>query len=498
MDKRGVLRGGEWSAHMDKSHGARHWIFAGGMLTLLAIVTRMATYGHPDLHVDEAFYFAAGVEVAQGAVPFVDVWDRKPPGHFMLFAALAMISNCFVTYQIAATLFAAATAIAIYNIARRLVSPWQASLGGVIYLLSICLFHGQGGQSPIFYNLFMATAAAALLAASPAFNSRRGQALVATAMLLAGIAITIKTTAVFEAIWFGIFAALLQVRSSGLAAVSLRRIIGWIGLGALPTLLFAAWYAASGYWDEYWTAMVLSNLRKPVEETERLDRLGILLMMLLPLLAATILAIIRITGSDRSFFAGWLVASFIGFVSVPAFYLHYALPLLVPLCALAPIALGLPRVGLFLLGTAAVTPALFYSFFDFGDTRAARTATSILVDAIQQSEGEGPVLVFDGPPLLYTLSGSNFPTALAFPNHLHQAAERNVSHIDTLSEVRRLLKLNPATIVDRKTSVTNTQTATLVRSYARENCRVLASEPMMKGWDIEVVVHGDCKAPAPK
>ena len=55
-----------------------------------------------------------------------------------------------------------------------------------------------------------------------------------------------------------------------------------------------------------------------------------------------------------------------------------------------------------------------------------------------------------------------------------------------------------ATIVDRKTAATNTQTAALVRSYARENCRVLASEPMMKGWDIEVVVHGDCKAPAPQ
>ena len=468
------------------------------MLTLLAIVTRMATYGHPDLHVDEAFYFAAGVEVAQGAVPFVDVWDRKPPGHFMLFAALAMISNCFVTYQIAATLFAAATAIAIYTIARRLVSPWQASLGGVIYLLSICLFHGQGGQSPIFYNLFMASAAAALLAASTALNRRRGQALVAAAMLLAGIAITIKTTAVFEAIWFGIFAALLQVRSSGLGAVSLRRIIGWIVLGALPTLLFAAWYAASGYWDEYWTAMVLSNLRKPVEETGNLSRLAILVMMLLPLLAASSVAMVRIAGLEKGFFAGWLAAAVIGFVSVPAFYLHYTLPLLVPLCALTPVALGLPRLGATLLGTAAVTPALFYSFFDFADTRKAQAAMTVLLEAVERSEGDGPVLIYHGPPLLYTLSGTKFPTALAFPNHLHSAAERNVSHIDTLSEVRRLLALDPATIIDRKTAATNTQTAALVRSYARENCRVLASEPMMKGWDIEVVVHGDCKAPAPK
>ena len=474
--------------------GAREWAIAAAALLALALVTRIATFGHPDLHVDEAFYFAAGVEVAHGAIPFVDVWDRKPPGHFLLFAAFATISDAYLTYQIAAMLFAAATALVVYAIARRLVAHGPALAGGAIYLLSLCLFYGQGGQSPVFYNLFVAAAAALVLAGWARLDTRRGGLLIAAAMLLAGIAITIKTTALFEALFFGLFAALLQIRAGGFGRTSWLRIASWALLGAAPTAAFALWYAAHGYWDEYWTAMVLSNLRKPVEDNGGMQRLWVLAMMLVPLAAAALLALLRIARPLRVFFAGWLLAALVGFFSVPAYYLHYVLPLLVPLCALAPASLALPRAGAFLLGCAAVVPMLFYSFFDFKETRDAREAMDRLVAAVESGKDDGPLLVFDGPPLLYTLTGSRFPTPLAFPNHLHQASERDVSHIATLPEVERLLALRPGVIVDRTTTVTNRETARLVRAYERRNCRKLASEEMLEGWDIKVEVYGHCRS----
>lgn len=476
----------------------REAVAIGFLLLVCALVTRIATFGHPDLHIDETFYFAAGVEMVHGAIPYVDVWDRKPPGHFLLFGALAAISDWYVTYQIAATIFAAATALTIYGMARRLTSRGPALLGAGTYLTAICLFHGHGGQSPVFYNLFVAAAAALILASIPRFESRAAQRAVALAMLLAGIAITIKTTAVFEAMFLGLYAAGIQVRTDGIGRTSALRILGWIALGLLPSALFAAWYALSGYWDEYWTAMVLSNLRKPVEDNGGMQRLLILALMLLPLAAAGMVALIRISGSYRLFFAGWLLAALIGFFSVPAFYLHYALPLLVPLCAFAPASLAWPRTGAVLLGIAAVMPVLFHPFFGFAETREARTAMSRLTTAIEQSKGDGPLLIYDGPPLLYTLTGSRFPTPLAFPNHLHQASERDVSHIATLNEVERLLAQRPGAIVDRTTTVTNTATSKLVRAYAKRNCRKVASEPLLEGWDIEVVVYGHCRAASPQ
>ena len=475
------------------SSTARQYGFAILALLALAIVTRAAGLGHPDLHNDEAFYFAAGVEVSKGAIPFVDVWDRKPAGHFLLFAALAQISHAFVTYQIAALLFAAATAVVIYAIARRLVTHWPAVVGAAIYLLSLCLFNGQGGQSPVFYNLLIAGAAALLLKGADALPRRAGHHFIACAMLLAGIAITIKTTALFEAVYFGIYAAVLQLKMAETRAQSWRRLAIWVVIGAAPTLVFAAWYALHGYWEEYWTAMVLSNMRKSLASTGAVQRLTVIFTMLLPLFLASLAAMARLRGRDRVFFAGWIGAALSGFFSIPAGYLHYALPLLVPLCIIAPAGLRYARSVWFVLIWAAATPILFYPFFDFGATRTAATAMNRLEAAVRDGRDGGPVLIYDGPPLLYTLSGARFPSPLAFPEHLNMASERDVSHIRTLAETERLLAMRPSVIVDRKTIVTNRQTAQLVRTYERKNCTLLASEPMIEGWAVEVLVYGHCR-----
>lgn len=463
------------------------------VLLAVTVFTRMATFGHPDLYVDEAFYFAAGVETLHGAIPYVDVWDRKPPGHFLLYALIAAISDWYPVYQIVAGLFAAATATVIHATARGFATRSGALMGSVLYLLTICLFNGHGGQSAVFYNLFIAASGALVFAALGSFDRAGSGRALALAMLLAGIAISIKTTAVFEAVFFGLFAAAKQLRMSGLCRATFKRLAIWIALGALPTLLFAAWYATHGYWNEYWTAMVLSNLRKHDYESGALRRFLVLAGMLLPFAIAAIIALMKMAGERRAFLAGWLVAAFVGFISVPAFYLHYALPLLVPLCIAGAGFFERKPFGITLFGLLVFMNLKFFPYFDFAATRYARQSMDKLVAAVESGKGDGPLLVFDGPPLLYTLTGSRFPTPLAFPNHLHQEAEDNVSHIDTLAEVRRILAERPSVIVDRTTRPTNHATTRLVRDYERRHCTEIAAIPMVEGWDVKVVVYGHCR-----
>ena len=56
------------------------------ILFAVAILARALTFGNPVVHVDEEFYFFTGHSMWQGAWPFVDVWDRKPVGLFLLYA----------------------------------------------------------------------------------------------------------------------------------------------------------------------------------------------------------------------------------------------------------------------------------------------------------------------------------------------------------------------------------------------------------------------------
>ena len=218
---------------------------------LLAFLSRAATFGHPDLYVDETFYFAAGVEMLHGAIPFVDIWDRKPPGHFLLFAGIAAISDQFVTYQIVAAIFAGATAFVICRAARHLCGALAAGFGGATYLFSIYAFNGYGGQSAVFYNLFVALAALLLLTSLSRMEERGTALRIGMAMLCAGLAVAIKTSAVFEAAFFGLFAAATQIRARMPLSVTIRRIMVWALLALLPSAAFALWYFLHGYWDEY-------------------------------------------------------------------------------------------------------------------------------------------------------------------------------------------------------------------------------------------------------
>ena len=61
------------------------------ILLAVALAARAITFGNPILHVDEEFYFTAARAMLDGAVPFVDVWDRKPIGLFLIYAPAAAL-----------------------------------------------------------------------------------------------------------------------------------------------------------------------------------------------------------------------------------------------------------------------------------------------------------------------------------------------------------------------------------------------------------------------
>ena len=86
-------------------------------------------------------------------------------------------------------------------------------LAGLVYLLMLGPLQGFGGQSPVFYNLPMAWAALIVVDALPALQRGEAPRRLVAAMLLAGFAVTIKTTAVFEAAFLGLFATATLLRS---------------------------------------------------------------------------------------------------------------------------------------------------------------------------------------------------------------------------------------------------------------------------------------------
>lgn len=470
---------------------------------LVGLALRFPLFGHPYIHVDEVFYFLVGQEMNHGALLYVDIWDRKPAGLFLLYALFAAISPSVWSYQIAAWLSASATAFAICRTAALWASARASVAAGVAYLGAIVILGGVGGQAPVFYNLPISLAAWACASSIGSLGAGWVPRRVYGAMALCGIAITIKQTALFESVFFGAFCLAAIYRSGTPRLKVMRFAVLAVILGAAPTMAIALFYFGAGHWHEFWQAMVISNLTKPPPTQDQiLTRALILVIIIAPLWLPALgglvmLSEVRAFGPYRTFLWGWLVAALIGFASVPNVYYHYALPVAVPLSIAAAVFYGRPIAGTAVLALLLGLAVWRDDLYDFDRWATARAAMGELASAIRQHDRDASLLVFDGPPSLYFLAGKHPISPLAFPYHLHQAIERNVSQFDTAAEVRRIIAKRPGAVVIEARSLNysmNFDSRMVVMEYIEKHCRLIEGRtvPRPMGKDI-VFLYGDCR-----
>ena len=129
------------------------------LIVITAIATRIVVWWNPVADFDDQFYILVGQELMKGNWPYVAVWDRKPLGLFLLHAVIAWPSGgSILGLNLVATAFAAATAWMVRTISLRFATPAAATFAALAYLFFLAMMYGQTGQTPVFYNLFMAGA----------------------------------------------------------------------------------------------------------------------------------------------------------------------------------------------------------------------------------------------------------------------------------------------------------------------------------------------------
>ncbi|OAN66016.1 hypothetical protein A7X12_14710 [Sphingomonas sp. TDK1] len=427
------------------------------LFVLVAIALRAHDFGNPVIHVDEQYYLLVGDRMLHGALPYVDFWDRKPLGLFLLFAGMRLLpGDGILAYQLSATLFAALTAGLIALSARRLgASRIGVIAGGCAYLLWLGYLSGRGGQSPVFYNLFMAAAGWLTLRLPALAAARNGRAIVlqgAAACLLAGLAIQTKYTPVVEGAFFGLahlwYLQRAETKTPQLAGAALL----WALLGLTPTLAAIAWYHAQGpaAFASFWFSNFASvALRRGYPAAKIAGRLAGTTAQLSPFLVCAALSWRwhpRERRAELRVAFGWLAAALIGFAMIGAFFDHYALPLLVPFAIVAAPALGRSRQTLAASALAAALLFIVHGNIEPDDRATARAATRILA-AHAGHVGQGCPYVFAGDSVLYLLAHACVPTAYAFPSTLAYEAEQGATGIDEAAEVRRIMATRPPVVV---------------------------------------------------
>ncbi len=454
-------------------------------MTALALLVRAIDFGNPVIHVDEQYYLLVGDRLWSGATPYLDIWDRKPIGLFLLYAAIrALPGDGILAYQLVATGFAATTALIVDRAARRVgASPAGAVAAGAAYLVWLSALGGRGGQSPVFYNLFVAMAALVALHLPLRAAAGRQWAILAWgafACLLGGIAIQLKYTPAIEGVYIGIVhLVFLRRAGAGWRRVALAGLC-WAACGLAPTLGAIVWYRLLGTqaFAAFWFANVTSiGLRAGYPADQLAMRLLGIGAILSPLIASAALGWRRRDWSpETAIAAGWIGAALVGFLAIGTFFDHYALPLLAPLAVTAGEAFGRsPRLGVAMLAIGLAVNGIAWEMRS-DDAAGARTVAALVQ---RNSTGRGCPYVFIGDTITYQLARVCLPTAYAFPNLLAYTTERGATGIDEAAEVRRILANRPPVIVtsDRRLSIWNPASLRLVKAALSADYRPVMATP---------------------
>ena len=431
-------------------------LLVGFAYLVVALLVRGGTLGFPILHIDEQFYLLVGDRMLHGALPFVDIWDRKPVGLFLLYAAIRLLGGTGVLqYQLVALGCAAATSLVIYRIAREVASRPGAWWAGVAYQLYLSAYLCFGGQAPVFYNLLVALAGLGMLRIHTDRDRSRLFVHGLAVMALIGVALQIKYTVVFEGMAFGIAliwrARRVQWHPWAIAGAALA----WCMMALLPTIAAWAYYAAIGYGPEFMQANFLSIFGRHENFSGSLFRLFKEMLALTPAWVA-IFVVPRYLPTSRTasrpalnFLRFWGVAAMLGFLIFGTWYDHYVAPLLVPVMALCAPALGRTKpfrwVTIFIVAVAVIAAAVvtIYNTRRHGTTEQVDHAAAM----IRAAAGDGCLYINEGDPIFYHLTGACLATRYVFPNHLNGMVDVDALGVNASVEVARIMASRPRAVV---------------------------------------------------
>lgn len=320
------------------------YLLFGAALTALAVIALAP--GLLGSSLDAGVYALMGGRMAAGDIPYLDVWDHKPPGLYLINAVGDLISGSAGSWEVAWVISVGAVVLTGVLLADtlRLVgwrrSAWLAGAACAIELASFPLARGGG----LTETLAVLPALIGLrLIGTRQLTTRRALG----AGLCAGVATAISLQLV-PVVFAMVAIAIVRERGLGMRPAPLK--VGWVVAGtgllwaAVVVLLGTAGAtpAAALALVRYNAAFAFMGGRDDPVLSQALH--GILVLS--PLIAGAMLGLFRSLGSPRlrAIAVGalvWIVASAAFIVAQGRMELHYLAPLAVPLALLLPA--GLPR-----------------------------------------------------------------------------------------------------------------------------------------------------------
>ena len=446
-------------------------------LILGVICPRLPTINFDVLNVDEAVYLLVGRAWRMGALPYVDIVDRKPLGLFFINAvADALFWDPIVGARIigvAATLLAAWLIMMFAQRFMRL-GPMTAMACGLLYSTYGLLFGGDAVEAPIYSAPFLVGAAILIMSdmATLRAGGKPSRMRLLTAGLLLSATFQIKYVTASESIAFGLTYLITGWNCARTRPGLWREVLIAAGVmtlaGVLPMALLYGAYVIMGHGQEFFFYVFSSNLdRGPTDATAAvfLRRISLFSLAFAPLLVLSGQFLVRywrgqarareIPGWVVVFLMSWLAAAMFAGIAQMQFYDHHFYEVVLPLALIAGAGLRPANAGKQAreasVKAAAIVLGLALSGYmalritDMSQNGSPYQPSRIAAD-IASTRAQS-MYVFNYHSLLYALADISLPTKYPLASHMLRDLEAQSFHFDAVGEIIRILDQNPQMIV---------------------------------------------------
>ena len=421
-------------------------------LLVLVLLLRTPSFFISVFNWDESSYFLIAKDMLQGKMLYVDLWDHKPPGIYVLNALGQMVfGHSILSIRLLACIAAVSTSFLLYLMAKTLFKRDDrlSALAGVLYAIFSLLNGGYGSNTEIIFTPFVVLGFYLLVSYTNGLDGSGANKIKLFAGGLSfGMALQINAVNVF------VFLAALGFLGRRLCSVSKSGKQGFIGewweaalwLGLGPLLFYEAaflYFWLHGHLFEYVYANFVSPLIyvgqfKHLFFSNAWMMLKIQISHNLMLWAPAFLMPLYLSKENEKsvvFLWVWFWAALLGILSTSEPYHHYFQEMVAPLCLINTFlffyildqtkALGLKVravVIILIFGSALIPVAhsleytrdlVFHRFYKndkyWGDTPAAIAAS--IRPLIKPGEY---IYVVDYEPIIYHLTGVGVPSKYAY------------------------------------------------------------------------------------
>jgi 4-amino-4-deoxy-L-arabinose transferase-like glycosyltransferase len=451
--------------------------------TVFGLVLWVALLRAPFLFVDpfgwdEGFYMIAGAQLLKGQHLYVDIWDYKPVGIFLIYAAIMLVSgNSVSAVVVASALAVLATTLLLAKIGGRVFGRPRAGLyAAILFPAYMLVTEGYGANAENFFIVFGALSM--LLLGSHLSQPREMAQHRKVAFLfglIQGVALQIKFLTAPETAFLGLVFGLVVLSERRRLLDGVQLFASFIAAFLLPTLIVFAWFWRIGAIHE----MVLANfispayyaksafgLADPIGALKEVMRAAygqapLMLAAAISLVAVVVLAIVRLPARAAVpywLLLAWLLGAVFSSSYTGNFFDHYFIVLAPPLSLLA--ALGIDRIGsegsgrLLRVGAVAALVA-FPVFLDVWSLSKRlgqpilNPAWAIAAEVRRLVPGGTPIYVLNLTPEIYILSDTVPTGRFAFSWQISE--ERFVPFgIDVADEIRKTFAPKPVLIVAQR------------------------------------------------